>query len=122
MDTDGGANAWLTEQDMTGPDQGFILFLGCSKTVVGIMLKNTPETFRCGTKKFRILGSVSEDGPWQELLEGSLKENREQPSPVQQFMFAKPSVASFIKFELLEYWGTCGGLQYFAVNSSTGQF
>ena len=122
--TPGKANYWLAEQGKSGKDQGFTLYLGCNKTVVGIMLKNTrdAEDNDGGTKRFRILGSFYEDGPWHELLKESLEDSRQQePPPVQQFMIANPVVVSFVKFELLEYWGYIGGLQYFAVNSSTGQ-
>ena len=36
-------NYWVTEMGKTGEDQGFILYLGCSKTVRGVSLKNTPN-------------------------------------------------------------------------------
>ena len=35
------ANYWLTEQEKTGEEQGFILDLGCEKTVQGLTLRNT---------------------------------------------------------------------------------
>merc|ERR1712130_1084814 len=67
-----------------------------------------------------ILGSTTNNGPWQELLVANLEDSRQQdPPPLQQLMFANSAVVSFIKFELLEFYGNGGGLQYFAV-AATG--
>ena len=91
--------------------------LGCSTTVWGVSLRNTHNSYARdrSTKKFRVLGSATDNGPWEELLVADLEDSRLQnPPPVQQLMFANPAVMSFIKFELLEYWGNeGGGLQYF---------
>ena len=38
-----GENYWISEEKKTGEEQGFILYLGCSKTVRGVSLKNTPN-------------------------------------------------------------------------------
>ena len=112
------ANYWLSEDKKKGEGQGFVMNLGRSKTVRGVYLKNTHNAkYRDrSTKKFRILGSDTEDGPWQELLVAELEDSREQkPPPLQHLMFENSAAVSFIKFELLEYYGTGGGLQYFAV-------
>ena len=117
------ANYWLTEQGKTGREQGFIMYLGCSKTVRGVSLRNTQNAdFNDrSTRTFRILGSDTISGPWQELLVASVEDSRRQkPPPVQQLMFVNSAVVSFVKFELLDYWGCgpgCGGggLQYFGV-------
>ena len=112
------ANYWLAEDRKVGKGQGFIMNLGCSKTVSSVVLKNTHNGRHrnCATKKFRILGSTTNNGPWQELLVANLEDSRQQdPPPLQQLMFANPAVVSFIKFELLEHYGSGGGLQYFAV-------
>ena len=95
------------------------MYLGCTKTVKGVVLRNTHNAgyLDRSTKKFRILGSSHIDGSWQELLVANLKDSRRQnPTPVQQLKFASPAVVSFIKFEMLEMWGVGGGgLQYFAL-------
>ena len=112
------ANYWLSEDKKKGEGQGFVMNLGRSKTVRGVYLKNTHNAkYRDrSTKKFRILGSDTEDGPWQELLVADLEDSRQQkPPPLQHLMFENSAAVSFIKFELLEYYGTGGGLQYFAV-------
>ena len=111
------ANYWLAEKGKVGKEQGFIMNLGCSKTVTGVSLKNTRNGFHrdYSTKKFRILGSTTNNGPWQELLVANLEDSRQQnPPPLQQLMFANSAVVSFIKFELLEFYGYGGGLQYFS--------
>ena len=118
------ANYWLTENGKTGREQGFIMYLGCSKTVRGVSIRNTHNARHHdrSTKKFRILGSDTKYGPWQELLVANVADSRRQnPPPLQQLMFANSAVVSFIKFELLDYWGPKdqkykgGGLQYFGV-------
>ena len=112
------ANYWLSEDKKKGEGQGFVMNLGRSKTVRGVYLKNTHNAkYRDrSTKKFRILGSDTEDGPWQELLVADLEDSRQQkPPPLQHLMFENSAAVSFIKFELLEYYGTGGGLQYLAV-------
>jgi len=120
LDTDRGgtgsnANYWLAE-DASVEDQGFTMSLGRNTTVWGVSLRNTHNSYdrRRSTKRFKVLGSANANGPWEELLVADLEDSRRQsPPPVQQLMFANPAVVSFIKFELLEYWGKGGGLQYF---------
>ena len=111
-------NFWLAEGGKVGEEQGFIMSLGCQKTVVGVNLRNTHNAgFRDrSTKKFRILGSADKNGPWQELLLANLEDSRRQdPPPLQQLMFPNSAAVSFLKFELLEYYGRGGGLQFFEV-------
>ena len=111
------ANYWLTENQKTGERQGFVLNLGCKKTVVGVNLVNTHNAGHRdrSTKKFRILGSDAKEGPWEELLVADLEDSRRQsPPPLQQLRLTKSADVSFIKFELLKYYGHGGGLQYFA--------
>ena len=123
------ANYWLTEDNRAGPDQGFLMDLGCPKTIVGIRLKNTPNLNRDrGTKRFRLLGSANDstDGLWEVILEQNLEDSRGQyPPPTLELMFQDSLVVRYIKFEMLEYWGLGGGLQHFAVmlgNDPSGQF
>ena len=118
------ANYWLAESGKIGEDQGFTIFLGCNKTVVGVNLRNTQNAdFNDrSTKKFRIFGSVHKNGPWQELLVVDLVDSRRQnPPPLQQLMFPNSAVVSFVKFELLDYYGSSGGLQFFEVTVPSNQ-
>ena len=115
------SNFWLAEGGKIGKDQGFVMDLGCSMTAFGVRLRNTRNAFigDRGTKKFRVLGSIKENGPWEELLVATIEDSRSQdPPPLQHLLFDNTVVISFVKFELLEYWGSGGGLQYFAIMSS----
>ena len=81
------ANYWLAENGKKGKDQGFILDLGCIRTVQGVRLRNVrnPENLDRSTKKFQLLGSASNNGPWEELLVANLEDSRLQdPPPVQK--------------------------------------
>ena len=112
------ANYWLTEEEKKGEEQGFIMDLGCEKTVQGVSLRNTHNGRHRdrSTKKFRLRGSLNYNGPWNELLVADLEDSRNQnPPPVQNLTFANSATVRFVKFELLEYWGNGGGLQYFEV-------
>ena len=112
------ANYWLTEDHKKGEDQGFVLDLGCEKTVEGLSLRNTHNGGHRdrATKKFRLLGSLNNNGPWNELLVADLEDSRNQnPPPVQNLTFANSAPVRFVKFELLDYWGYGGGLQYLEV-------
>ena len=71
-----------------------------------------------GTKRFRLLGSANDstDGSWRVILEQNLEDSRKQtPPPTLELMFQDSLVIRFIKFEMLEFWGNGGGLQYFTV-------
>ena len=63
--------------------------------------------------------SISETGPWKQVLDGTLDDSRQQndPLPLQTFNF-DPETARFAKFKLLSYWGSGGGLQYFKIKKS----
>ena len=113
---------WLSENFKKGTDQRFVVSLGCSKTVKGVTLRNTNNggVGDRSTKHFRILGSNNENGPWEELLEESLEDTRrENPQPVLEFTFANPASVEFIQFQMLDFWGIGGGLQYLSIISST---
>ena len=110
------ANYWLAENKKVGPNQGFIMSLGCKRRVAGVNLINTHNAGHKdrSTKKFRVLGSDAEDGPWEELLVADLEDSRKQsPPPLQKLQVTKSAEVSFVKFELLKYYGHGGGLQYF---------
>ena len=118
----GVANYWLTENGKKGEDQGFIMDLGCVTTAMGLSLRNTHNLHNRdrSTKKFRLLGSLNISGPWNELLVADLEDSRNQnPPPVKTLTFANSAPLRFVKFELLDYWGKGGGLQYFAVLTTT---
>ena len=65
--------------------------------------------------------SLSETGPWQQVLEEALEDSRNQNDPLPLMTFEFNSVtARYVKFKILEWWGTMGGgLQYFKIKKST---
>ena len=68
------------------------------------------------TRKFKILVSRAQSGPWTEALgDTDLEDARQQqdPLPIQQFSFSTSHEIRFIRFQILSFWGTGGGLQYF---------
>ena len=116
----GRRNYWLAEQGKTS-GQGFVMKLGsCEQTVAGIRIQNTkhPNGPMMGTQKFRIYGSLSDQGPWGErLLEEEMEAGRRQsgnPPPILTFYFTRPVTVRFLRFELVEFFGVGGGLQYFS--------
>jgi len=110
---------WQAENGKTS-GQGFIVKLGsCKQTIAGIQIQNTnkhPNGPMMGTKKFRISGSLSEQGPWGDtLLEEELEDNRRlSGNPILTFYFRLPVTLQFLRFELVEFFGIGGGLQYFS--------
>jgi len=107
-------NYWLADNGKE--DQGFTMKVSsCRKAIAGVLIKNTRHSNRA-TKSFRVTGQVRSAGPWEVLVENGFMQtpfhnrNRE----VQTFYFPKPVAVKYLRFELLEYWGSRGGgLQYF---------
>ena len=125
LDTDSWSNNfadsatfWLAEPKKAGKEQGFIMDLGCATTVEGVSFRNTHnrQSRDRSTRKFKLLGSSEQNGPWRELLLADLVDSRNQDlPPVETRTFVSSTVVRFIKFELLAFWGKGGGLQYFKV-------
>ena len=66
-----------------------------------------------------MLGSQSLDGPYTQLLLSSLPDSRKQnPVPPLRFSFAKTQLR-FVRFQVLEFWGKRGGLQFFEAALAT---
>ena len=110
------SNFWSAGNGEAGKNIGFVLGLGCRKMVSGVWLKNmhNPPYNDRGTKMFRLLGSSTfSDGPWKRLIGNLLEDSRKKVPTVKTLMFDKPLVLRYLKFELVEYWGSGGGLQYF---------
>ena len=65
----------------------------------------------------RLLGAKTSSGPFEELLVASLQDSRQQkPVPSIDFAFPQTTVR-FVRFEIIDFWGNGGGLQYFKVHS-----
>ena len=64
-----------------------------------------------------MLGAKTSDETFEELLVAKLPDSRKQnPVPSLKFAFPKISVR-FVRFEILDFWGNGGGLQFFEVLS-----
>ena len=120
-DVNGKGYYWQAENEKTS-GQGFVMKLGsCKQTIEGIQIQNTkpkhPNAPIMGTKRFRISGSLSAQGPWGDtLLEEELEDGRRlsgNSPPILTFYFRLPVTLQFLRFELVDFYGIGGGLQYF---------
>ena len=112
-----GENYWLAPDHQDNAE--VVLDLGCKKTVNLVELVNTHngKHRNHAMKEFKVFLSHSSEGPWEEVVHQTLEDSRQQadPLPVQTFSFSERT-AKFVKFNQLSYYGSGGGLQYFAVN------
>jgi len=114
----------------------FIINLGCSQEISALKLVNTHNQNHRdrSTKTFRVSLSTEETGPWTKVLEETLDDSREQQDPLpvqifplkrsaqdllprQDYHLGESSVAQYLKFDLLDWYGLGGGLQYLDVQS-----
>ena len=113
-------NYWLAP-DKT-KNVGFILDLVETATIKSIFLVNTKNGNMKdrGTKKFKIYLSSKVDGIWEEALDGELEDSRKMTEVKPKKFKIKPTLARFVKFVLIDYWGNGGGLQYFTCLDNDG--
>ena len=107
---------WLAPNQETGTE--FILNLGKSTNVRNILLVNTHNGHHKdrASKEFQVFLSNSPDGPWTKVLQDQLPDSRNlDPVPPKKFQISS-TIARFVKFKLISFWGHGGGLQYFTVN------
>lgn len=97
---------WLGPSSSQG---SFILDFGCQKQRSILEVVNVHNGLRA-TKKFRVFSSSSYMGPWTELVD----EEMAKSDSLQTFSFTSTS-DQFYKFEILDWYGNGGGLQYFDV-------
>merc|ERR1712119_234316 len=116
-----GENYWLAEDRSSAE---FVLDLGCEKRVNTVELVNTKSGHyeNRGTKQFSVSISQSSEAPWEEVLQASLADPRDQtdPLPLQTFSFPMMT-ARFVQFNLSSWYGWGGGLQYFRVREAAGE-
>ena len=131
-DSKNRGNYWLAADGMS-KGQGFQVDLKCDMFASAILLKNTHnEKMRDrSTKKFKVLGSKKLEGPWVRLfrpsifakplfqvvlLETELADSRNDSNPpLKTFPLKKEVELRFLHFQLIDFWGKGGGLQYFSV-------
>jgi len=102
----------------------FIVNLGCQQDFSAIRLVNThnQDIRDRSTKTFRLSVSLDLSEPWTRVLETSLEDSRRQqdPLPLQVLHLKERVKAQFIKFDLLEWYGYGGGLQYMDIIREDG--
>ena len=98
-----------------------ILDLGCTKLGRRFLIRNTHNAFHHdrGTQRFNIFGAAEEldeedEVDWEVLVDDQLEEPRYQnPIPVKVFTLDQPKKIRLVRFVVLSYYGSGGGLQYF---------
>ena len=100
------------------PGQGeFIMDMGSDALVVGVELVNNGESARA-TRAFTVHLALADSGPWTEILSEELENpldgltRPDDPLPLLTFSFP-PTVARFIRFRIVSWYGIGGALQYF---------
>ena len=101
-------------QWVIAPGQGeFIMDMGSDALVVGVELVNTGESARA-TRAFTVHLALADSGPWTEILSEELEDPKDDPLPLPLLTFSlPPTVARFIRFRIVSWYGGYGALQYF---------
>ena len=110
-------NYWSTEIAGTGEDARLYMAFACPTTIRGFKIKNTHNARwnNVGTNQFKILTSTTDSGPWTVILSENIPDARNvDPVPVLQFPLENSVTTQYIMFQIETYYGTGGGLQYFA--------
>ena len=87
----------------------------CTQSIKGFLIKNIKSNDDRGTKDFSISISDSIDGPWTDILTGTLPDARNvSPVPVLNFELETEVVAKVVRFQVDSFFQWGGGLQYFS--------
>jgi len=111
------SNYWITGDGATGDDAQLFMAFQCQRTIKGFLLKNTHNTGHNdrGTQNFTISISDTIDGPWTDILTGTLPDARNvSPVPVLNFDLENEVETPYLRFQVDTYYGHGGGLQYFS--------
>jgi len=111
------SNYWATDNGATGDAAQLFMVFQCSRTIKGFLLKNTHNAYDNdrGTQDFTISISESIDGPWTDILTGTLPDARNvSPVPVLNFDLENEVETQYLRFQVDTYYGLGGGLQYFS--------
>jgi len=111
------SNYWLTDNYATGDDAELFMAFQCPRTIRGFLLKNTHNTIHNdrATQNFTISISDTIDGPWTDILTGTLPDARNvSPVPVLNFDLENEVETPYLRFQVDTYYGHGGGLQYFS--------
>jgi len=111
------SNFWITDNGATGDAAQLFMVFQCPRTIKGFLLKNTHAAYANdrGTQDFTISISDSIDGPWTDILTGTLPDARNvSPVPVLSFDLENEVETQYLRFQVDTYYGLGGGLQYFS--------
>eukprot|EP00092_Neocalanus_flemingeri_P015044 GFUD01016248.1.p1 GENE.GFUD01016248.1~~GFUD01016248.1.p1 ORF type:complete len:336 (+),score=61.04 GFUD01016248.1:36-1043(+) len=113
----GKYNIWNSPHKNYGAPGNFVLNLGCKMRFAAIRLVNTRSGGAWATRQFRLLTSLTQSGPWTQVLETELEDSRQQqdPLPLQVIALDTRTTAQFVRFEGISYWGVGYGLQFFDI-------
>lgn len=109
---------WLAPPDINTAK--FVFDLGCVLRFDKIKIKNTHNSSGrdSGTRRFRLYTSYSKEGPWTQVLESELEDSRHQADPLPLKIIALDAgevSAHFVKFQIMSWWGSRGGLHFFDI-------
>jgi len=110
-------NYWLVNDYKTGTEARLYMAFTCARTIKGFLLKNTcnGERGSRGTKDFTISISDSIDGPWTDILTGTLPDALDvSPVPVLNFDLENEVETKVVRFQIDSFYRLGGGLQYFS--------
>ena len=104
---------WVIPQGWQGE---FVMDMGSDALLVGVELVNTVNwrARNRATRAFTMHLALAYSGPWTEILSGELENPLDEllPLPLLTFSFP-PTVARFIRFRIVSWYGIGGALQYF---------
>ena len=105
-------NYWVAAANKTGEEAELALDLGLYNYVTGFRLKNAKKG--SGTENFTIFSEGVK------LVSGKLEDvkNDDGESFTVFFPLDHPKMIKFLEFQIDSFYGTGGGLQYFAVTST----
>ena len=112
-DTQPEGSYWLGPSSSQG---SFIIDFGCEKQRSILEVVNVHNGERA-TKKFKLFSSSSYMGPWAELVDQEMA----QIDSLQTFSF-QATTDQFYKFEIQDWYGNGGGLQYLDVKGLVFNF
>jgi len=110
------SNYWLSGEGATGDAAQLFMVFQCPRIIKGFLVKNTRNFYNDrGTQDFTISISDSIDGPWTDILTGTLPDARNvSPVPVLNFDLENEVETQYLRFQVDTFYGLGGGLQYFS--------
>jgi len=108
-------NYWVTNDQKTGDEARLYMVYQCTQSIKGFLIKNVKSLDDRGTKDFTISISDTIDGPWTDILTGTLPDARNvSPVPVLNFDLENEVETTVVRFQIDSFYGGGGGLQYFS--------